>query len=96
MKRPTASATEVSDEEFAYGRPLLQAKLERYQPRLVIFTFKKSAACLFGRFSGIGFVPGLRLGSAPVFVMPGPFEEAVSVERQLSRLQQWLASSSAP
>ena len=54
------------------------AKLAQYAPGLVIFTYKKTAAVLFGQFVGNGFVPTLRLGASPVFVMPGPYERTAS------------------
>jgi hypothetical protein len=40
----------------------------------------------FGPFSGNGFVPGLGIGRADVFVMPGPYERKENVEARLSEL----------
>lgn len=76
VKRPTTSAKDVVAAEFAHGRELLEAKLSEHKPELLIFTFKKTARVLFGPFDGNGFVPGLELAGARVFVMPGPYEGA--------------------
>ncbi len=53
VKRATATASEVRPEEFAHGRGLLRAKMQAVQPRLVIFTFKKTAEVLFGPIAGM-------------------------------------------
>ncbi len=88
VKRPTRSASELSREELAYGRLLLPEKLAAVQPRLVIFTFKKTATVMFGRFDGFGFV-GKRIAGADAFVMPGPYERADRVARTLGDLATW-------
>lgn len=90
VKRPTRSATEVRPNEFVHGRELLKAKIEAVQPRLVIFTFKKTADALFGPIAGSGQIQGLDLGGAPVFVMPGPFRPRNEVEARLSELRAML------
>jgi hypothetical protein len=54
----------------------------------VIFTFKRTATVIFGRFDGFGFI-GKRVAGADVFVMPGPYERADRVERALSELATW-------
>jgi TDG/mug DNA glycosylase family protein len=86
VKRPTRSAQEIRAQEFAYGRPLLVAKLEAAAPGLVIFTFKKTATKYFGNFAGNGFVPGLEVAGRPVFVMPGPMENAATASDTLDEL----------
>src|SRR3954469_22534456 len=43
VKRPTENAAELRAEEFQHGRERLWTKVEEAQPRLVIFTFKKTA-----------------------------------------------------
>jgi double-stranded uracil-DNA glycosylase len=80
----------VRPSEFVHGRELLRAKIEAVQPRLVIFTFKKTADVLFGPFAGSGQIQGLDLGGAPVFVMPGPFRPRTDVEAGLSQLRALL------
>lgn len=86
VKRPTASAKEVKPAEFKHGRELLEAKLVHHKPELIIFTFKKTAQTLFGSFDGNGFVAGLRLADSEVFVMPGPYESAGTVDATMKQL----------
>jgi len=86
IKRPSANAKSLSASEYEHGRELLLAKLERWRPPLVIFTFKKTAVVLFGEFAGNGFVPGLRLGNSEVFVMPGTYEDAGSAAKTMRGL----------
>jgi double-stranded uracil-DNA glycosylase len=88
VKRPTPSAKEVRPEEYAHGRELLEAKLERFRPDLVIFTFKKTAEILLGKFAGNGFMPSLRLAHSDVFVMPGPYEGGATAQATLRRLAE--------
>lgn len=52
------------------------------------FTFKKTAAVIFGDFPGFGFV-GETLAGADVFVMPGPYERADRAEPALAKLTTW-------
>jgi TDG/mug DNA glycosylase family protein len=88
VKRPTSSAKGVRPEEYAHGRELLEAKLDRCRPDLVIFTFKKTAEALFGKFTGNGFMPDLRLAHSDVFVMPGPYESGATAQATLQRLAE--------
>ena len=88
VKRPTARATDVSPEEFDHGRYALVKKLEQFAPKVVIFTFKKTANVLFGDLTGNGFVPGLELVESDVFVMPGPYEKSDSVATTLKALAE--------
>jgi TDG/mug DNA glycosylase family protein len=90
VKRPTDKATQVRPEEHEHGQGLLEAKLERYRPRLVVFTFKATAKKLFGNVAGNGFVPGLKLAHSNVFVMPGPYESASSVSERLTELAAYV------
>lgn len=91
VKRPTTRANEITAAEFEKGRELLTEKLRRYRPALLIFTFKKTATSLFGRFKGHGHRPELKLGDTQVFVMPGPYERADRVEAALEQLRSLLA-----
>lgn len=91
VKRPTARADEITAAKFEKGRELLAEKLRRYRPGLLIFTFKKAATSLFGRFKGHGHRPELELGGAEVFVMPGPYERADRVAAALEELRSLLA-----
>lgn len=86
VKRPTAKAADVRPEEFAQGRDLLIAKIEAARPRLVIFTFKKTAEILFGPIPGNGLIESRKLGQVPMFVMPGPFAPGPEVSQKLREL----------
>jgi TDG/mug DNA glycosylase family protein len=91
VKRPTTRANEITAAELEKGRELLTEKLRRHRPALLIFTFKKTATSLFGRFKGHGHRPELELGDAQVFVMPGPYERADRVGAALEQLRSLLA-----
>ncbi len=41
VKRASARADSISHDEFDYGRDLLEAKLSKHQPGLVIFAFQE-------------------------------------------------------
>jgi len=88
IKRPTMGAKELQRAEFEYGRELLLKNVELYRPKLLVFTFKRAAQAVFGRFQGNGFVPGLRLGQSEVYVMPGPMENHVTARPTLARLAE--------
>lgn len=87
VKRPTASAKDLRSAEYVHGRELLATKLGDIKPRLILFTYKKAAEAVFGRFEGNGFVEGLQLAGAEVFVMPGPYESTATATRTLRQLQ---------
>ena len=89
VKRPSARAHELSSAEFEHGRELLVGKLERFRPRLVIFTYKQTATVLCGKFAGNGFVDGLEVAGIPAFVMPGPYEAAETASATLAELRGW-------
>jgi TDG/mug DNA glycosylase family protein len=88
VKRPTRSADELRADEFRHGRVLLEEKLTRSAPRLVIFAYKAAATAMFGRFDGNGFIPGLAFADVPVFIMPGPYEATATAEQTLAALAQ--------
>jgi len=88
VKRPTARAEDVHQDDYEFGRALLVKKLAEVRPRLVIFTFKRAAEKFFGNIEGNGFVRGLVIGSARVFVMPRPMEERQRAERTLRSLRR--------
>jgi double-stranded uracil-DNA glycosylase len=92
VKRPTPGADAVRPEEFRYGRTLVRDKLVAAGAPLVIFSFKEAAKRYFDRkVPGNGFVPGLKVGPASVFVMPGPYEGAATATATLDTLRQRLA-----
>lgn len=93
IKRPSANAKELRPVEYIHGRERLRAVLEKNKPSLVIFTFKKTAEVMFGKFAGNGFIPGLQLGQTEVFVMPGPYERIDAVRATLAKLHDYLDAS---
>ena len=93
VKRPTARADEVSPAEMAAGVRLLGQRLEASKPRVIIFTFKKTAEVLFGRFPGSGFNDNFSLAGARCYVMPSPFAPADEVDARLTELRDWVRSS---
>jgi double-stranded uracil-DNA glycosylase len=95
VKRPTPSAAEVLAAELVHGRALLIDKLERAGSPLLIFTFKKSAEIVFGKFPGNGLLVGQRLGGSEVFVMPGPYASRAQVAAGLDQLAQHVNGSRA-
>ena len=88
IKRPTISAGELLPHEYAHGRDLLANNVERYRPELLIFTFKSAAEAILGSFEGNGFISGRRMGTADVFVMPGPMESNVTAQPTLAALAE--------
>lgn len=96
VKRPTARADAISSAEFEHGRELLAVKLRRYNPPLLIFTFKKTATALLGPFKGDGHRPELEFEGAQIFVMPGPYERTDRVADSLEQLRDLLAAGDHP
>lgn len=92
VKRPTARAQDIRQDDYEFGRALLERKLAEARPSLVIFASKQAAEKFFGDFKGNGFVEGLAIGSAAVFVMPGPGENRERAERTLSELRRAVQS----
>lgn len=88
IKRPTARAKDLPLAEYEHGRELLRGKLERYRPGLVIFTFKKPAEVVCGRFAGNGFAAGLAVDGIEAFVMPGPYESASTATSTMDTLAE--------
>lgn len=93
VKRPTRSAAEVRSEEFSFGRGVLIPKIEDVRPQLLVFTFKKTAEKLFGKLEGCGLMQDLKLGGAPIFLMPGPYAPRALVEEKLEQLGGLLANA---
>jgi hypothetical protein len=73
---------------LSMARELLRTKIEAARPRLVLFTFKKTAEALFGQIAGNGLMQGRELGGAPSFVMPGPYAPGGEVDLWLRELSE--------
>ena len=88
VKRATARAHELRPQEYVHGRGELVRKLTQARPALVIFTYKKTAEVLFGRFRGTGLLPAQDVVPGQAFVMPGPYaprEQEAAALRELHR-----------
>lgn len=90
VKRPTASAAELSQGELRHGLADLRRKLVAAGAPLVIFAFKKAATTMLGDFDGHGFIRSARLGTSEAFVMPGPYEKTEKAQVALDDLQKWV------
>jgi double-stranded uracil-DNA glycosylase len=103
VKRATARAAELSDEDYANGTRVLQAKLVRYAPAIAWF-HGVSAYRLFLAHAGMprkAIAAGLqpeRIGSSRVFVTPNPSganpsanpKQIIPLYRALARLRDRL------
>jgi G:T/U-mismatch repair DNA glycosylase len=69
VKRATAREAGLRAGELQRGRQLLEARLAEIAVPRIIFTYKKAATTLLGRFDGFGLRPGRPLAGAEVFVM---------------------------
>lgn len=94
IKRPTGRAKDLTSAEYEFGVDLLLEKLQRHRPRLAIFTFKKTAEVLLGKFDGHGERPS-RVDGVRFFVMPGPYEKRDVVNRGLAALREITAGASS-
>ncbi len=69
VKRPTASAAEVTREEFRAGVEALLAMVDRYRPLLVAFNGLAGYRGAFDPRAGLGRQP-MEIAGVAVFVMP--------------------------
>jgi TDG/mug DNA glycosylase family protein len=90
VKRPTARAQELRLKEFEYGRSALVEKLTDAGAPLVIFTYKKTAEVLLGRFGGSGLLPARDALPGDLYVMPGPYARGNEVAAKLGELRDYL------
>ena len=87
VKRPTARASDLRTEEFAFGKPRLEGKLAEVRPDLGIFSFKATAEVMFGAFDGNGFI-GREFVGSEVIEMPGPYAGRDVVSSRLGVLRR--------
>ena len=90
VKRATPRAEGLRAEEYAHGRTELVRKLAEADAPLVIFTYKRTAEILFGRFSGAGLLSDRDVLPGEAFVMLGPYAPRVQVDATLDQLRDWL------
>jgi TDG/mug DNA glycosylase family protein len=70
--RGTARADELSDDELRQGAILLERKVRRYQPGMIVFLGVSSYRTGFHRpLAKIGFQPE-KLAEARIWVLPSP------------------------
>lgn len=86
VKRPTASSSEVSDEELSAGADRLRAKVKDWTPGLILFAFKEPARRLLGDVKPGAGPP---LEGVPTFLLSGPYaprEESERIDKELAQL----------
>ena len=87
VKRPTASAAELSDAELEAGVAALREKVRAWRPGLVLFAFREPAQRLLG--SAVRPGSGPELEGAPTFLLSGPYApkaEAARIDAELVSL----------
>jgi TDG/mug DNA glycosylase family protein len=72
VRRATATAAELSDEEFLAGRRVLERKVRRYKPRWVAVLGLGAYRTAFGRPRAIAGRQPERIGPAGLWVLPNP------------------------
>lgn len=91
VKRPSRRASGLSSRDLVHGREGLRRKLESLDVPLLIFSYKKTAELLYGRFEGAGFISDA--GERPArYVMPGPYAPRVVADRILGELRAYLSA----
>ncbi|WP_322082639.1 G/U mismatch-specific DNA glycosylase [Burkholderia sp. BCC1972] len=91
VKRPTASADQLSRAEFVAAAAAFEQKIARYQPRFVAFLGKAAYSALSGQREVAWGVQSARMQGASVWVLPNPsgrnlafsLDELVDAYRQL-------------
>lgn len=94
VKRPTASAAEVSPRELAKGADVLRRKIRKWTPGLLFFAFRPPAEALFGRDVRPGVVGEFE--SVPGFLLSGPYAPAAEqrkIDEELRKLLQKIRRS---
>lgn len=95
VKRTTAAATALSDDEYRDGSVKLAAKVRRYKPRVVAFLGIGSYRVGFSRpKASLGLQPE-QLGGSSLWVLPSP--SGLNANHQLadlvalfSELREWV------
>ncbi len=92
VKRPTRSASELRASDFRQGAPVLQAKLEQSQPRIVCFNGYTAYRSYLRYAEEVEEAPrtGLQphaIGGSKVFLVPSP--SAANASTSLDELASW-------
>jgi TDG/mug DNA glycosylase family protein len=72
VRRATATAAELTDEEFLAGRRALERKVRRYKPRWVAVLGLGAYRTAFGRPRAVAGRQPERIGPAGLWVLPNP------------------------
>ena len=87
VKRPTARASDLDNEELVYGATLVREKIRSWKPALILFSFQAAAHRLLGKSAKAGRGPLCE--GVPSFLLSGPFapaEQTAKVDGELLRL----------
>lgn len=87
VKRPTARASDLDDEDLTYGAALVRKKIRSWKPSLILFSFQAAANRLVGKATRAGSGPLCE--GAPTFLLSGPYastEETAKIDRELIQL----------
>lgn len=84
VRRATATAAELSDEEFLAGRRALERKVRRYKPRWVAVLGLGAFRTAFGRPQATVGRQDERIGTANLWVLPNP--SGLNANHQLPEL----------
>jgi TDG/mug DNA glycosylase family protein len=88
VKRPTATAAELSPDELRYGADRLRRSLRSWRPRMIVFPFGQAARYLAGRTVPPGIGPEIE--GIPTFRLTGPYAASAKTERNDEELRQLL------
>jgi TDG/mug DNA glycosylase family protein len=88
VKRPTKGEDDLTFEEILAGRELLRARLNEWQPGLVLCVFRAAVEALVHVDLGAGL--NRQFGSIPVFRFAGPYSSQRAVDRNLNELRTLL------
>ena len=92
VKRPSASAAEIDDDELQAGVELLKDKVREWEPGLILFAFKKAASAVLGSRS---IRPGVgpKFEGVPTFLLSGPYAAGDETRLNDDQLARAIASS---
>jgi double-stranded uracil-DNA glycosylase len=85
VKRPTASASELTTSDLADGRTSLADRINSWRPGLILFVFRPSAEALMGRQVRPGL--GGEFAGIRTFLMEGPYAAADLVAANIRELR---------
>ena len=86
VRRATATAAELSDDEFVAGRRSLERKVRRYAPRWVAVVGLGAYRTAFARPRAVVGLQPERIGTAGLWVLPNP--SGLNANHQLPELAE--------